>query len=69
MPANYVSDYERLLCGGIWCIVQMEYFYDEADKGCPFVIRKLTPIQMPGLDIELKSRPPERIFRMKNGLI
>lgn len=50
---TYVSDYERLLCGGIWCIVQMEYFYDEADKNrCPFIIRKLTPIQMPSLDIE-----------------
>lgn len=50
---RYVSDYERLLCGGIWCIVQMEYFFDEADThGCPFIIRKLTPIQMPGLDIE-----------------
>ncbi|MDD2586296.1 MAG: BREX system Lon protease-like protein BrxL, partial [Syntrophomonadaceae bacterium] len=45
---KYVSDYERLLCGGIWCIAQMEYFYDEADKSrSPFVIRKLTPIQMP----------------------
>lgn len=21
---QYVTDYERLLCGGIWCIVQME---------------------------------------------
>lgn len=54
---KYVSDYERLLCGGIWCIVQMEYFYDEADKNrCPFIIRKLTPIQMPSLDIdEVKS--------------
>lgn len=50
---KYVSDYERLLCGGIWCIVQMEYFYDEADKNrCPFIIRKLTPIQMPSLDID-----------------
>ena len=29
---RYVSEFERLLCGGIWCIVQMEYFYDEADK-------------------------------------
>lgn len=49
---KYVSDFERLLCGGIWCIVQMEYFYDEADKNrCPFIIHKLTPIQMPGLDI------------------
>ena len=22
---QYVTEYERLLCGGIWCIVQMEY--------------------------------------------
>jgi len=50
---KYVSDFERLLCGGIWCIVQMEYFYDEADKSCsPFIIRKLTPIQMPSIDID-----------------
>lgn len=50
---KYVKEFERLLCGGIWCIVQMEYFYDEADKSrCPFVIRNLTPIQMPGLDID-----------------
>ena len=50
---QYVKDYERLLCGGIWCIVQMEYFYDEGDKNrCPFVVRKLTPIQMPSLDID-----------------
>lgn len=50
---SYVRDYERLLCGGIWCIVQMEYYYDEADKHrSPFMIRKLTPIQMPSLDFE-----------------
>lgn len=50
---SYVRDYERLLCGGIWCIVQMEYYYDEADKyRSPFMIHKLTPIQMPSLDFE-----------------
>lgn len=49
---KYPSDFERLLCGGIWCIVQLEYFYDEADKNrCPFIIKKLTPIQMPNLDL------------------
>lgn len=54
---TYPSDYERLLSGGIWCIVQMEYFYNEEDKqGVPFIIRKLTPVQMPGIDIdELKE--------------
>ncbi len=50
---EYVAKFERLLCGGIWCIVNMEYFYDENDKKrCPFIIRKLTPIQMPNLDLE-----------------
>ncbi len=50
---NYIRDYERLLCGGIWCIVQMEYYYDEADKfRSPFLIHKLTPIQMPSLDFD-----------------
>ncbi|MDY0234738.1 MAG: protease Lon-related BREX system protein BrxL [Gudongella sp.] len=50
---KYASDYERLLGGGIWCIVQLEYFYDEADKSrIPFIISKLTPIQMPNLDLK-----------------
>ncbi|MEG1781093.1 MAG: protease Lon-related BREX system protein BrxL [Clostridium sp.] len=50
---NYARDFERLLCGGIWCIVNLEYFYDENDqKRCPFIIRKITPVQMPHLDLE-----------------
>ncbi len=54
---EYPSKYDRLLCGGIWCIVQLEYEYIEEDKGAsPIHIRKLTPIQMPHVDIdELKQ--------------
>lgn len=55
---EYPEQYDRLLCGGIWCIVQMEYEYNEEDKknGYPIQIRKLTPIQMPHVDIdELKA--------------
>jgi ATP-dependent Lon protease len=49
---KYASEFERLLCGGIWCIAGLEYFFDEADKNrCPFLIKKLTPIQMPNLDL------------------
>ena len=54
----YPEQYDRLLCGGIWCIVQLEYEYNEEDKknGYPLQIRKLTPIQMPHIDIdELKN--------------
>jgi hypothetical protein len=49
----YPSKYERLLGGGIWSIVQIEYFYDEGDKNRnPVTIRKLTPVQMPEIDFE-----------------
>lgn len=54
---NYPSKFDRLLCGGIWCIVQLEYEYIEEEKNSsPIHIRKLTPIQMPHIDIaELKQ--------------
>jgi ATP-dependent Lon protease len=54
---EYPAKYDRLLCGGIWCIVQLEYEYVEEDRnGTPISIRKLTPIQMPHVDIdELKQ--------------
>lgn len=51
---EYPTKFDRLLCGGIWCIVQLDYEYIEEDKynGTPICIRKLTPIQMPHVDIE-----------------
>ena len=55
---EYPEKYDRLLCGGIWCIVQLDYEYVEEEKqnGYPIQIRKLTPIQMPHMDIaELKQ--------------
>ena len=51
---EYPEKYDRLLCGGIWCIVQLDYEYIEEEKknGMPVQIRKLTPIQMPHVEIE-----------------
>lgn len=69
---EYPEKYDRLLCGGIWCIVQLDY-ETEGDNNfgiidvdgntlqskqkkqkdiSPISIRKLTPIQMPHIDIE-----------------
>lgn len=49
---EYPAKFDRLLCGGIWCIVQLDYEYIEEDRnGTPIRIRKLTPIQMPHVDI------------------
>ena len=50
---DYPAKFDRLLCGGIWCIVQLDYeFVEEDKKASPIHIRKLTPIQMPHVDIE-----------------
>ena len=51
---EYPEKYDRLLCGGIWSIVQLNYEYVEEEKknGTPIRITKLTPIQMPHIDIE-----------------
>ena len=46
IPINeeYPSKYDRLLCGGIWCIVQLEYEFVEEDKNAsPILIHRLTP--------------------------
>ena len=48
---RYVREYEKLLAGGIWCIVDLSYLYSEDDrKQSPFIINDITPIQMPNLD-------------------
>ena len=69
---EYPEKYDRLLCGGIWCIVQLDYETEgdnnfgiiDADGNTlqskqkkqkdisPISIRKLTPIQMPHINIE-----------------
>ncbi len=52
ISSEYPEKYDRLLCGGIWCIVQLEYVFNEQDKHSnPIKIAKLTPIQMPHVDI------------------
>jgi len=68
----YAEKYDRLLCGGIWCIVQLEYESGEdavpdivAMNGdrlqskrkkqkdtTPISIVKLTPIQLPNVDMD-----------------
>ena len=65
---DYPQKYDRLLCGGIWCIIQLEYNSSDAladaimgqsnsKKYSPLItINRLTPIQMPYVDIdELKT--------------
>ena len=84
---DYAEKYDRLLCGGIWCIVQLEY-ESEGDSSfgitdidgqpisskqkkqkdiSPISIHKLTPIQMPHIDIE-EVREGRKAFTQKEWM-
>ena len=52
IPDSYVREFEKLLVGGIWCIVTLQYRFEENSKTSPFLVSELKPIQMPGLDME-----------------
>lgn len=49
----YVKEFEKLLSGGIWCILTLSYEYDELSQGdSPFKVEKLKPIQIANLNME-----------------
>lgn len=52
VPSHFVKEYDKLLVGGIWCMVKIDYYYDEELKHLsPFRVTNLQPIQMPNMDI------------------
>lgn len=52
VDSSDVKEFEKLLAGGIWCIVTLNYFYEENQKGSPFRMADLKPIQMPNMDMD-----------------
>src|SRR5699024_8880796 len=52
VPPHFVKEYDKLLVGGIWCMVKIDYYYDEELRHLsPFSVTNLQPIQMPNMDI------------------
>jgi len=49
---SYVRQFEKLLVGGIWCIVTLKYHFEEDQRGSPFTVTELKPIQMPNMDMQ-----------------
>ena len=53
IPDDYYRRYDRLLEGGIWAIVDVEFRpLDEGTKGSPFHIADLRPIQLARFDLD-----------------
>lgn len=50
---EFPQRYERLLGGNLWCMVNLEYDFDEADfRSQTIKIRNLQPIQLPNIDLD-----------------
>ncbi|WP_234929750.1 protease Lon-related BREX system protein BrxL [Bacillus mycoides] len=53
IPPNFVKEFDKLLVGGIWCMVKIDYYYDEEVRNVtPFTVSTLQPIQLPNMDID-----------------
>lgn len=52
VPTNIVKENEKLLTGGIWSIITVQYFFEEGQKTSPFSIMNLKPIQMPSMNMD-----------------
>ena len=48
-----VKQFEKLLVGGIWCILRVSYYHgDDTKDSLPFVVSDIKPIQLPNMDFE-----------------
>jgi ATP-dependent Lon protease len=55
IPDHYMREFERLLHGGVWAQLELEYYYDDTAAGkkkSPFLIRGLKPIQLANFDAD-----------------
>lgn len=52
ISSSHVKENEKLLTGGIWCIVGVSYYFEEGQKTSPFEIMTLKPIQMPSMNMD-----------------
>ncbi len=50
VDAAYATKFQKLLGGGIWCILSIEY--DASAKPSPFILANLKPVQMPNLNMQ-----------------
>lgn len=53
IPEEYYRQYERLLEGGIWAVVDLDYFMlDDSPGDSPFYIAEMRPIQLARFDLD-----------------
>ena len=49
---EYITDHKKLLVGGVWCILDIEYHHEDNPSHVPWIIDTLKPIQISHVELE-----------------
>jgi ATP-dependent Lon protease len=52
VDSEYVKAHPKLLVGGVWCIVDLQYIFEDDPGHVPWVIETLKPIQISNVDFD-----------------
>lgn len=47
-----IKAHPKLLVGGVWCICDIEYFYNEDQRAVPWILGSIKPIQLSKFDVD-----------------
>jgi len=55
---EFIKKHQKLLTGGVWSIVNLEYFFSDEREAKPWIVESLKPIQISSIDMDefLKAR-------------
>ncbi len=52
IDSDYIKEHPKLLVGGVWCILDMEYSHSDESKRIPWSIESLKPIQISHIEFD-----------------
>ncbi len=52
IESSVIKKHPKMLVSGVWCIVTLEYIYNEDKSATPWILSAIKPIQMSSFDIE-----------------
>jgi ATP-dependent Lon protease len=67
VDGEYVKEHPKLLVGGVWCILDMEYSHENEAKNSPWIIESLKPIQISHVDLDF-FQEARRAFTVEQWL-
>jgi ATP-dependent Lon protease len=52
VSTDIIKNHPKLLVSGVWCIAEIDYFYNEDKESSPWILNSIKPIQMSKFDMD-----------------